>query len=58
MHVMGSNCRLALCGIIIVGSALYSVLVVEDPRLAETLAIGYIAILLTVFTVVNIWKKP
>lgn len=41
----------------IVFSASYAMLIVEDRDLAEVVAVGYIALLLTVFAIVNIWKK-
>ena len=41
----------------IVFSAIYAVLIAEDRDLAEALAVGYIALLLTIFVTVNVWKK-
>lgn len=41
---------------IVVGSALYGILVVEAPKFAEAIALGYIAVLLTILTAINLWK--
>jgi tryptophan-rich sensory protein len=57
MQRMQANTRLALCGVVIVLSALYGLLLEQDRRLAEAVAIGYIAIMLTLLLVVNIWKR-
>lgn len=55
---MKPRLRLALCAVMILISAGYAALVSEDRGLAEAVALGYIAVLLTIFTVVNLWKKP
>jgi cell division protein FtsW (lipid II flippase) len=55
---MRSELRLALCGAMIVLSALYAVLVNKNPDLATAVAAGYVALLLTIFVSVNVWKKP
>ena len=54
---MVANVRLLWCAVMIVGSAVYGLLVVANPGLAQTLAVGYVAALLTVFFSVNLWKK-
>lgn len=54
---MGPNARLRWSIFMIVFSASYAMLIVEDRDLAEVVAVGYIALLLTVFAIVNIWKK-
>jgi len=54
---MGPNARLRMSIFMIVFSAIYAVLIAENRDLAEALAVGYIALLLTVFVMVNIWKK-
>jgi hypothetical protein len=38
-------------------SAIYAVLIAKDRDLAEAAAVGYIALLLTIFVIVNTWKK-
>jgi len=58
MGRLGANVRLWLCALIIVGSALYAVLVAYDPEIAQAVGVGYTAILLTIFLVINVWKKP
>lgn len=54
---MGPSARLRWSIFMIAFSAIYAVLIVKDPDLASAVAVGYIALLLTVFTIVNIWKK-
>lgn len=54
---MGPNTRLRMSLFMILFSAIYAVLIAEDRDLAEVVAVGYIALLLTVFTITNIWKK-
>jgi len=55
---MTPNTRLKLSAIMIMISAVYSVLVVQSPSTASAVASGYVALLLTVFALVNLWKKP
>lgn len=47
----------AVVGLIIL-SAAYGVLVKKDPSLASAASGGYVAFLLTVMLILNIWKKP
>lgn len=54
---MKPDTRLILSAILIVGSACYGVLLHEAPKLAEALALGYIAALLTIITAINLWKR-
>jgi hypothetical protein len=54
---MTPSIRLALVALLIVGSAVYSLLVVSDPTLASAVASGYVALVLSIFTIVNVWKK-
>jgi cell division protein FtsW (lipid II flippase) len=39
-------------------SAAYAVLITKDPDVASAIALGYVALLLTIFAAVEIWKKP
>jgi hypothetical protein len=55
---MTPKIRLALVGGILVMSAAYAVLVEKDPGVAAAVASGYVAILLTIFFLLNTWKKP
>lgn len=57
MLQMPASLRLLLCGIVILISAVYTVLVVRDPSFASALASGYVALVVTVFLIVNLWKK-
>lgn len=58
MRRMKANTRLALSLAVIVLSAIYAVLVTKNPALASAIASGYVAVLLTIFLLVNVWKKP
>lgn len=58
MPEMRPNLRLGLCIVMIVGSAFYALLVTQNPSVASAVALGYVALLLTVFVLVNVWKKP
>lgn len=58
MHTMRPNIRLFWCAVIIVGSALYGLLIVRDPAFASAVASGYVAALLTVFFLISMWKRP
>lgn len=58
MQRMRPNLRLLMCAVIIVASAAYAVLVAQDPQTASAVSSGYIALLVSVFFLVNVWKKP
>lgn len=58
MFLMRPDIRLLLVAVIIVGSALYALLIVKDSALASAVASGYVAAMLTVFALVNLWKRP
>lgn len=55
---MTSSARLMLSAALIVMSSVYAVLVAKSPEVASAVAAGYIAVLLSVFTLINVWKKP
>lgn len=57
MRKMSASYRLLLCGVLILLSAVYAVLVARDPAFAAAVAAGYVAIVGTVFLIVNFWKK-
>ena len=46
-----------LCAVMILISASYAVLVAKDLELAKAVALGYIALMLTLIVIVNVWKK-
>jgi hypothetical protein len=56
--MMAPMTRLILCAMIIVSSSLYGLVIAYDAAIAEAIALGYVALLLTVFFAVNVWKKP
>ena len=39
-------------------SSVYAFLVGWNPELARAIAVGYIALMLTVLVLINLWKKP
>lgn len=55
---MRPSVRLLMCAVMIVGSAFYAVLVSQDTQVASAVALGYVALLLTIFVLVNVWKRP
>lgn len=54
---MKANTRLAVCGLVILLSALYGLILNRDQGLAEAVALGYIAIVLTLLFILNVWKR-
>jgi ABC-type uncharacterized transport system permease subunit len=50
--------RLALAAVLIVISAAYAVLVKKDPSIASAIAVGYVAVLVTIITAIQIWRRP
>jgi len=54
---MSASLRLFLCGALILISTVYAVLVARDPATASAIAAGYVALVVTVIFIVNIWKK-
>ncbi len=58
MLEMRPNARLLWIAVLIIGSASYGVLVKKDPDFAQALMLGYIGLVLTIFMVVQIWRKP
>lgn len=58
MGQMARKTRLSLIGLLIVVSAVYAALVSKDPDLARTIMVGYIGMVLTIFVVNEMWKKP
>lgn len=57
MHAMSASLRLLLCGILILVSAIYAVLVARDPATASAIAVGYVAVVVTVILAVSLWKR-
>lgn len=55
---MRAHTRLTLSAAMIILSALFAVLVSQSPQVASAVATGYVAVLLTVFVMINVWKKP
>lgn len=54
---MSLTTRLKLCALIIVVSVAYAVLVVHDPQIASAVSSFYVAMVLTVFVLTNVWKQ-
>lgn len=57
MRGMSASFRLLLCGGLILVSAVYAVLVARNPAFAAAVAAGYVAVVITIVLLVNIWKK-
>lgn len=57
MSSMSPRTRLVLCFGMILISALYGLIISANPRVASSIALGYIALLLTVLAVVNVFKR-
>lgn len=55
---MSSHIRLKLGALMILLSALFAVLLAQDPQIASAAASIYVALLLTAFVASNVWKKP
>lgn len=55
---MTSSLRLRLCMGVVLFSLLYGVIVVTNPEVASAIAAGYVAVLLTVLIMLNVWRKP
>lgn len=57
MVIVKPDTRLILSVVMIIGSALYGMLLLEAPKFAEAIAVGYIAVLLTILTITNLWRR-
>lgn len=55
---MTAKTRLALIALVIIGSAAYAVLVKQDPSTASAVAVGYVALLVTIIAAIQIWRRP
>lgn len=56
--MMSPTARLHLILAALSVSMVYGVLVGLSPSFARTVAIGYIAAMISVLLIVNLWKKP
>lgn len=57
MQTVTPKIRFSLIGITIVGSMGYALLVAYDPEFARTIMLGYIGLILTLFLVVEAWRR-
>lgn len=55
---MRPSTRLFWVAVIIIGSALYALLITYNRPLTTTLTVAYIAVILTIFVFNEVWKKP
>jgi hypothetical protein len=55
---MKPSTRLFWVAVIIIGSALYTLLITWNRPLTTTLTVAYIAVILTIFVFNEVWKKP
>lgn len=58
MVPMRPKTRLWLCALVIMASAGYALLISKNSELARTIMLGYIGLVLTVFVVNQVWRKP
>lgn len=58
MTELHPSLRLFLSVLVILGSAFYAVLVAEDTDLATSLAWSYITVVLSIFVLSTVWKRP
>lgn len=58
MRQMGPRARLFWVAVMILGSAMYGVLISYNPRIASSIALGYIALILSIFIAIELWKRP
>lgn len=54
---MRPRTRLWLCLAVIIFSALYGLLVTQAPELAHALITGYVALVLTIFVLCEVWQR-
>lgn len=55
---MTPKTRLKLIVGLLALSSIYALLVGWNPELARAVAVGYIALMLTVLVLIQLWKKP
>lgn len=56
MRTVNPRIRLRICVAVILVSAGYAVLVAKDPDFAQAVMLGYVAVLLTIFVLIEVWK--
>lgn len=54
---MRPNIRLIWCLVVVIGSSLYAVLVATNPNVASAVVLGYVAVLLTIFVLNEVWRR-
>lgn len=54
---MRPSTRLIWSIVIVIGSALYAVLVATDPNIASAIMLGYVGVLLTIFVLNEVWRR-
>lgn len=57
MNQMTRKTRLSLTGLLLLVSAFYAALISQDPDFANAVMVGYIALVLTIFVVNEMWKR-
>lgn len=56
--MMTPKTRLKVIAGLLILSSIYAFLVGYDPAVARTIALGYIALMLTVLVLISFWKRP
>lgn len=49
--------RLFWAIVMIIGSSVYAVIISLNPRVASSIMLGYIGVLLTIFIVCQVWRR-
>ena len=57
MHQMRPSVRLWWCFVIVAVSVAYTVVLTQDKDFASAIALGYIALILTILMLTQMWKK-
>lgn len=55
---MTPSTRLRWSFVIVIVSAVYAILIFENPQVASAVASWYVAVLLSIFVLGEIWRKP
>lgn len=53
MPKLKASTRLALVGLVLIGSLMYGFLISYNPRIASAIMLGYIAVLVTILVLIH-----
>lgn len=57
MQQMKPRTRLSWAVVLVVASIIYAILVAVDSHIAQAVMLGYVALLLTIFFLNEVWQK-